>query len=648
MLFFYLSEFVFIMPPVPSLSQKARKSPVWEFMELISPSVAKCSLCQSTLTYCKTTSNLMKHLVTKHPLEYAERHGGDPAMPVTSTTSTVSTPSTSSEGTTTSAAPSVFRPSQRTLQEVLAKKDGYKEGGAKKKHLDDLLLGLITTDMQQMSIVEDKGFRSFVLGLDPRYTLPSRREITRKLLPTKYELARKELYDELQETPYLALTTDIWSSRQTRGYITVTIHYITSEWVLKSSVLETARLTKDHTAENIATELTDICNKWDILDKVSCIVTDSGANIVAAVAKCMQKKQLPCFAHLLNLVVQDFIKNSDELKEVLDKVKKLVSYFHHSVKATDKLAQVQDQHDVTRKKLVMDVETRWNSTYFMLKSVLEQHEVITTTLCLMSKNTMCLTQEEIDCMRNAIALLGPFEQVTREMSGEKFTSLSKVIPIIRNLQAYINTKTAGQVEENGMAKEVQRQLYRRFNKVEQMFHMVTATFLDPRFKKMPFADINNVKAVEERLVQMMRASYSGEENRQAQAVAEEAEEEDDPEEMRPADDFQLWENFDRRVKTCQKTALAPVSGPHIEMRRYEEEPLISRKEDPLVWWKNHGALFPKLQNYAKKFLCIPATSVPAERLFSKAGELISQRRSSLGDDTINMILFLNKNQSISS
>lgn len=58
------------------------------------------------------------------------------------------------------------------------------------------------------------------------------------------------------------------------------------------------------------------------MDKVSCIVTDSGANIIAAVAKCMQKKQLPCFAHLLNLVVQDFIKNSDELEEVMDKVKK--------------------------------------------------------------------------------------------------------------------------------------------------------------------------------------------------------------------------------------------------------------------------------------------------------------------------------------
>lgn len=160
-------------------------------MDPISPSLVKCSLCQSTLTYCETTSNLMKHLVTKHPLAYAERHGGDPAMPVTSTTSTVSAPSTSSEGTTTGAAPSVSRPSQRTLQDVLAKEDGYKEGGAKKKHLDDLLLGLITTDMQPMSIIEDNGFRSFVLGLDPRYALPSRREITRKLLPTNMSWREK-------------------------------------------------------------------------------------------------------------------------------------------------------------------------------------------------------------------------------------------------------------------------------------------------------------------------------------------------------------------------------------------------------------------------------------------------------------------------
>ena len=97
------------------------------------------------------------------------------------------------------------------------------------------------------------------------------------------------------------------------------------------------------------------------------------------------------------------------------------------------------------------------------------------------------------------------------------------------------------------------------------------------------------------------------------------------------------------METKQKSFYFSTTGPHVDMRRFLEEPLVPREEDPLAWWRVHSALFPKLQAYAKKYLCIPASSVPAERLFSKAAELVSQRRSTLLDDNINIILFLNKN-----
>ena len=45
---------------------------------------------------------------------------------------------------------------------------------------------------------------------------------------------------------------------------------------------------------------------------------------------------------------------------------------------------------------------------------------------------------------------------------------------------------------------------------------------------------------------------------------------------------------------------------------------------------------------ARKYLAIPGSSVPSEQLFSKAGELISQRRSQLKPKNVDMLLFLNK------
>jgi len=46
---------------------------------------------------------------------------------------------------------------------------------------------------------------------------------------------------------------------------------------------------------------------------------------------------------------------------------------------------------------------------------------------------------------------------------------------------------------------------------------------------------------------------------------------------------------------------------------------------------------------AKRYLCIVATSVPSERVFSKSGQLISERRSRLTSKNVQMIMFLNGN-----
>jgi len=46
---------------------------------------------------------------------------------------------------------------------------------------------------------------------------------------------------------------------------------------------------------------------------------------------------------------------------------------------------------------------------------------------------------------------------------------------------------------------------------------------------------------------------------------------------------------------------------------------------------------------ALKYACIPATSVPSERIFSKAGQIVSQRRNRLSPKNVDVLIFLNKN-----
>ena len=70
---------------------------------------------------------------------------------------------------------------------------------------------------------------------------------------------------------------------------------------------------------------------------------------------------------------------------------------------------------------------------------------------------------------------------------------------------------------------------------------------------------------------------------------------------------------------------------------------LSSDENCLQWWKKNAERFPTIAKVAKRYLCIPATSVPAERVFSTAGLIINEKRSSLLPENSDMLIFLNKN-----
>lgn len=65
--------------------------------------------------------------------------------------------------------------------------------------------------------------------------------------------------------------------------------------------------------------------------------------------------------------------------------------------------------------------------------------------------------------------------------------------------------------------------------------------------------------------------------------------------------------------------------------------------DPLTWWRENEARFHGLKRLARKYLAIPATSAPSERVFSLAGNICSRRRASLSPDHLDALVFLNAN-----
>ena len=70
---------------------------------------------------------------------------------------------------------------------------------------------------------------------------------------------------------------------------------------------------------------------------------------------------------------------------------------------------------------------------------------------------------------------------------------------------------------------------------------------------------------------------------------------------------------------------------------------MPEKFDILDWWQQRLSTYPRLSKIARKYLCCPATSVPSERLFSSAGNLINKKRCCLKAENVDKLLFLHKN-----
>jgi hypothetical protein len=85
-----------------------------------------------------------------------------------------------------------------------------------------------------------------------------------------------------------------------------------------------------------------------------------------------------------------------------------------------------------------------------------------------------------------------------------------------------------------------------------------------------------------------------------------------------------------------------------ELQRYLAQPmpipvLGNDKIDIIQWWKTHASAYPLISHVARKYLAIPASSTPSERVFSACGNLVCKKRARIHNEMVDQLVFLNKN-----
>lgn len=278
------------------------------------------------------------------------------------------------------------------------------------------------------------------------------------------------------------------------------------------------------------------------------------------------------------------------------------------------------------------------------------------------------TAEEETNVEDILRILKPMKIATTYVCGEKQPTASKILPTLAKLRVEMAVNEAvDSVLATQMKMNIVDSLNKRYIDNNVSSFLLKASFLDPRYKSLnniakegavfvtKQAIRNMCVLVAERQLVVEDAVDSTEKLARAtvkvespskpicsETTASQTTEPQMKKRKAETEDYDDWLSDVIYVGT--ESAKQEVSKSELvnkELEKYDAE--LQIKGDPLEWWKSREGSMPILAEVARAILCVPGSSVPSERVFSKSGHLLNKKRASLKSKNVDMLLFLSKN-----
>lgn len=553
---------------------------------------------------------------------------------------------------------------QLTLKETISLKKKFDINSSNAMKIHRAIGEMIAIDNEPISTVHNEGFRRLLACLEPRYEIPSRKFFIVNILPTIYEELKEKIQNAISAKKLLKIsfTTDIWTcSHNNESFISWTAHWINEDFKFVDALLNVTHFPGSHTGERIGELLNSLLKKWKLeKNNVHLVISDNAANMVKGITKDGGFTSASCFIHTLQLVINNALISQRSVTDMLSVSRKIVGHFKHSSLACLKLKTIQEDLGLPRKKLHQDVITRWNSTFYMLESLLEQKRAITVYCS--ENNLNNLTSNQWTLLEATINLLRPFEEITKQLSKDK-SLVTEVIPLVTILQSFLKKDEVTFFGVGTLKSQLLSDLDSRFTDLYKTNLYLVSTTLDPRFKTKFFAEekcleiksllyeessqlsnqltvqaASDVSANQEQTTSSLPASATSE--KQSSATS-----------GKQSSSSSVWDCFQEII--AQKSGDNEVSETgdaerldlemNNEIDSYLRAPVINKDSDPVKWWRENKQLYPNLSSLARIYLSAPGTSVYSERVFSEAGNVYTDKRSRLSPDHAELLIFLHHN-----
>ena len=142
-----------------------------------------------------------------------------------------------------------------------------------------------------------------------------------------------------------------------------------------------------------------------------------------------------CAAHILNLVAS-VLYNSSEMKYSISAIRNAIKSVRGSSKLEHKLQQHSQLNGEPERKLILDCEIRWNSTFDMLQVALKLKKSLTG----LASNEPSIDEISGDDRINVkiiVSLLQPFKHATEEICGDNFVVVSRLYAVLTEIREHL-------------------------------------------------------------------------------------------------------------------------------------------------------------------------------------------------------------------
>ncbi|KAJ5902886.1 hypothetical protein N7495_003414 [Penicillium taxi] len=285
---------------------------------------------------------------------------------------------------------------------------------------EDILAFIISANLP-WSIIENPFFRRLIEGPRMNRNLPfESRQSAQVYTLSLLDSYTKDLKASLSSTcRTIAISLDCWTSPNGLTFLGVIGHWLTDNFEYKQHTIEFTELRGHHTGELLATTVYSLLEDFGLTNKLISVTNNNAINNESMVA-CLTEKlkgannpfwqpsdgieksafdgdhsMIRCFTHIINLILKELlgvlkIGTIAEAKDLLDgpslriprsmnplqKIRVIAIWVSRSPLQRCSWKEICFIKEQTEKLIPTDVETRWNSTYYMLETALEKKEVV--------------------------------------------------------------------------------------------------------------------------------------------------------------------------------------------------------------------------------------------------------------------------------